>query len=74
MVKKYKITINNNGLNERDKETVLYALKSKSALDALNRSNFLLKKHKEREIRLSYFAKLFLKGLAISAEFDLSNT
>ena len=72
MQKKFKVTINNNGLSERDRESVMYALKSKTSQEALNRSESLLSKSKDRIIRLSYYAKLFLKALAISAEDDIA--
>lgn len=73
MVKKYRVTIGNNGLSERDRESVVYALKSRTPSEALERSELLLSKHKKREIRLSYYSKLFLKALAISAEFDIAS-
>ena len=74
MQKKFKNIINNNGLSERDRESVQYALKSKSPKDALRRADLLLDKSKSREIRLSYYSRLFLKALAISAEFDIAST
>jgi translation initiation factor IF-3 len=70
---RYKITIDRNGLSERDRGIVRYALQSKSPKDAIRRSELLLQKHKDREIRIPYFAKLFLKALAISAENDLGD-
>ena len=73
MQKKFKITINNNGLSERDRESVQFALKSKSPKDALRRADLLLDKSKNREIRLSYYSRLFLEALAISAESDIAN-
>ena len=72
MQKKFKVTINNNGLSERDRESVMYALKSKTPQEALSRAESLLSKSKDRIIRLSYYSKLFLKALAISAEDDIA--
>ena len=72
MQKKFKVTINNNGLTERDRESVMYALKARTPQEALSRAETLLSKSKDRIIRLSYYAKLFLKALAISAEDDIA--
>lgn len=72
MQKKFKVTINNNGLSERDRESVMFALKSKTPQEALTRAEDLLEKSSDKIIRLSYYAKLFLKALAISAEDDIA--
>ena len=70
---RYKVTIHRCGLSERDRKIVKITFASKSPQDAIKRSNYLMQKHYDREIRIPYYAKLYLKALAISAEADLED-
>jgi len=70
---RWKYVIENHSLSDYDRDTVNYALKSKSPVDAIKRADFLLKKDRERtdNFNLTYSGREFLNALAISAELDL---
>lgn len=70
---RWKHVIEHNSLSDYDKDTVSYALKSKSAQDAIKRADFLLKKDRERtdNFNLTYYGREFLNALATSAELDI---
>ena len=72
MQQRFKVSIRNNGLKERDVRTLEWVLSSKTPDQALKRSNEMIEKYNKKELMLSYNAKQFLDGLSIACEADIA--
>jgi hypothetical protein len=70
-MRRYKFTIEKNGLRDYDIENVKYVLGSSSPKDAIRRVDKVLKDAKFTGKRLTYYAKQFLEAVAISAQTDI---
>lgn len=72
MRQRFKVSIRNNGLKERDVNALEWVLSSRTPEQALKRSDEMIAKYNAKELMLSYNAKQFLDGLSIACEADIA--
>lgn len=70
---RYKFTLDHHGLNDYDYKAVEYVFSSSSPKDAIRRVNKIIDQAEREHRRISYYAKQFLEGVAMSAHADLSD-